>query len=182
KAPAVSKGVPALPGIQPYGGHVATGAEINQRQIQAMTESLQEQQIAVGILSSAFDALFTSTEDGFKAMIDSIISGLKRLVAELLARAAVLTLINIISGGGGSIFKGVLKGAATSMGLTKGASGGTVPAGYPHDTFPMLASSGETLLTAQQSRDFNRTINVHVTGDILGRGIAIAGRRTENEN
>ena len=181
RAPAVSAGFPAAPGIQPFGGTIATGAEINQRQIEAMTESLQEQQIAVGILSNAFDTLFTSTEDGFKAMVDSIISNLKRLVAELLARVAVLAILNALTGGGAS-FATIFKGATASMGLAKGASGGTVPSGYPHDTFPAMLSSGETVLTARQSRDFNRTINIIVSGDIAGRAIALVGRRTEEEN
>jgi len=178
KAPALT-GITGLPteGIQPFGGISAETGQIDE-----MTEALYEQQTAVAILSNAFETLFTSTEDGFKAMIDSIIAGLKRLIAELLARAAVLTILNIVTGGFSGALKGVFKGAAASMGFTKGASGGTVPSGYPHDTFPAMLSSGETVLTARQSRDFNRSINIHVTGEIAGRVIALQGRRTEEEN
>jgi len=188
KAPAVSAGFPAAPGIQPFVGTIATGAEINQRQIEEMTQALYDQQTAVAILSNAFETLFTSTEDGFKAMIDSIILGLKRLVAELLARAAVLTILNIVSGGFAGALKGVLKGAAGSMfpGLTGkvagGANGLTVPSGYPHDTFPAMLSSGETVLTANQTRNLNRSIEITVTGEIAGRAIAVLGRRTERDN
>lgn len=86
-----------------------------------MNQSLMEQSAAVGILSQSFDVLFTSTEDGFKNMIESIITGLKRLVAELLARMAVLTILNAITGGGAG-GGNVLKGALSSMGFIKMAS------------------------------------------------------------
>lgn len=183
KPPTVSKGTRAVPGIQPFGGTEATDAEIAARQIDEMTEALKEQQAAVSILSSAFDTLFTSTEDHFKNMIESIISGLKRLVAELLARAAVLTLLNVLTGGGAS-FGTILKTAAASMfpGFNKGASGGTVPPGYPKDTYPALLSSGETILTAGQSRDFAKGLKVAVRGTILNRDINITERRSELEN
>jgi hypothetical protein len=114
-------------------------------------------------------------------MIDSIITSIKRLLAELLARVAILTLLNILTGGGVK-FGTILKSAFTSMGIAQGAAGGTVPSGYPHDTFPALLSSGETILTSEQSRNFNRKIDINVTGDIAGRAIALVGRRTESEN
>jgi len=83
-----------------------------------MNQSLMEQSAAVGILSQSFDVLFTSTEDGFKNMIESIITGLKRLVAELLARMAVLTILNAITGGGARGGIG-LKGAPRQHGIHK---------------------------------------------------------------
>ena len=180
--PSVSGGFPAAPGIQKAPGEPSE-AEKSAADIRAMTEELQNQQVAVDILSSAFDTLFTSTEDGFKNMIDSIISGLKRLVAELLARTAVLLILNAITGGGASFGK-ILKTAASFIfpGAAKGAQGLTVPQGYPSDTFPALLSSGETVLTAQESKRFNKGLEVHVTGEIAGRAIALMGRRTEREN
>jgi len=170
-------GVPALPGIQPYSGTLPLTDE---ERIQSLTEALYEQQTAVNILSSAFDALFSSTEDGFKAMIDSIIMSLKRLIAELMGKVIILTILNALTGGG--LKFGQIISTAAGLGAAKGASGGMVPPGYPNDTFPLLASSGETLLTEQQSRNFNRTIEVYVRGDILGRGIALSGRRSEPDN
>ncbi len=173
-------GLPGQPGLQ---GGPPTLAQVTATQIQEMTKALQEQDMAVGILSNAFDALFTSSEDGFKNMVDSIVTGLKRLVAEFLARIAVLTLLNVITGGGAS-FANILKGAAGSMfpGAAKGAEGLTVPSGYPNDTFPALLSSGETVLTARQSRSLSHGLDVRVSGDIRGRTISLIGRRTEEEN
>ena len=172
---------PALAGIMglPVPG-LAAGPSMQIQQTEELTAALQAQYEAVNILSSSFTALFDSTGDGFQNMIDTMIAGLKRLIAEYLAKAAVLTLLRILF----PVTLGV--GATTElmkMGLfAKGASGGTVPSGYPHDTFPAMLSSGETVLTARQSRDFNRTINIHVTGDIAGRAIALVERRTEEEN
>jgi hypothetical protein len=178
--PNLGGGFPKASGLQPAPGKPSE-AEHELATIEAVTAELEKQELAVGILSSAFDALFTSTEDGFKAMIDSIITSIKRLLAELLARVAILTLLNILTGGGVK-FGTILKSAFTSMGIAQGAAGGTVPSGYPHDTFPALLSSGETILTSEQSRNFNRKIDIHVTGDIAGRAIALVGRRTESEN
>lgn len=177
---ALSGGIPSLPGLQGYGGQKADDMQIQANLIDEMNQSLMEQSAAVGILSQSFDVLFTSTEDGFKNMIESIITGLKRLVAELLARMAVLTILNAITGGGAG-GGNVLKGALSSMGFIKMASGGTVPPGYPGDTYPALLSSGETVLTAHESRSLGRSINVKVTGDIQGRAIGLLGRRMEDE-
>jgi hypothetical protein len=178
--PSLGGGFPKAPGLSGAPGEPSE-SEKELANIKAVTEELEKQDLAVGILSSAFDALFTSTEDGFKAMIDSIITSIKRLLAELLARVAILTLLNILTGGGVK-FGTILKSAFTSMGIAQGAAGGTVPSGYPHDTFPALLSSGETILTSEQSRNFNRKIDINVTGDIAGRAIALVGRRTESEN
>jgi hypothetical protein len=172
----------ALPGIQVAPGQPSE-SEKELANIGAVTEELENQQLAVDILSSAFDALFTSTEDGFKAMIDSIIKSIERLIAELLARVVVLSILNILTGGTAT-FGQILKSAAGNMGLIKvtgGAAGLTVPGGYSHDTFPAMLSSGETVLTAQQSRDFNKPVRVHVTGEISGRDIILAMRRTGYE-
>jgi hypothetical protein len=178
----------ALPGIQPAPGQPSE-SEKELANIGAVTEELQNQQVAVDILANSFDALFTSTEDGFKAMIDSIIKSIERLISELLARVVVLTILNILTGGAasfGTVLKaafGIGGGGGVPIGQgVKGASGLTVPSGYPHDTFPAMLTSGETVLTAQESRNFNRSINVNVTGEIAGRVIALQGRRTEGEN
>ena len=169
-----------MPGIQPFGGTEPNEADLMKLKIQGLTNELERQDLAVGILSSSFDALFSSGEDGFKSMIDSMIRDFKRLIAELFARIAILSLINLT--GGGASFGAILKSAAGFVMPKKGATGFTVPGGYPGDTYPAMLSSGETLLTEQQSRNFNRTIEVYVRGDILGRGIALTGRRTEPDN
>ena len=79
----------------------------------------------------------------------------------------------------GQIFGGLLtKGLGIGM-----ANGGTIPAGFPNDSFgPVMLSSGETVLTAQQSKNLSRGIDITVHGEISGRTIALAGRRTDIEN
>jgi len=174
----ISTGVPTLAGIQPYGGTIATDAEIMQRNINALTESLYEQQIAVDLLSSSFTSLFTASEEGFKAMIDTMIDGLKRLAAELVARIAVLSLLNIITGGGAS-FANIFKSALGNIGFAGMASGGTVPPGYPNDSFITGLSSGEKVIPAGQAQ----TIKIEPKEiRVKGRDIVIALRRSGIQN
>jgi len=42
------------------------------------------------------------------------------------------------------------------------AKGGTVPGGYPNDTFPAMLTTGETVLTPEQSRTFGGG-NIEIT-------------------
>ena len=178
--PSVSGGPITGPGLQGI-DVTATSGEQARANIQAMTEELQNQQLEVDILASGFDALFSSVDGGFKAMVESIIGSIKRLIAELLARAAVLTILNILTGGGAK-FGSIIKTAASSMGITKMASGGVVPPGYPNDTFPAMLSSGEKVIPKGSAGRFGEKINVEVTGTILNRDINISGRRAQREN
>lgn len=178
--PSVSGGPVAGPGLQGV-DVTATSGEQARASMQAMTEELQNQSLAVDILSGAFDSLFTSVDGGFKAMIESIIGSIKRLIAELMARVAVLTILNILTGGGAK-FGAILKTAAGSMGITKMASGGTVPPGYPNDTFPAMLTSGEKVIPKGSAGRFGEKIQVEVTGTILNRDISVSGRRSQREN
>ena len=53
---------------------------------------------------------------------------------------------------------------ATIIG-TPMAKGGTVPPGYPRDTFPAMLTTGEEVLTEQQSRAGGQ-MNIKITTDI----------------
>jgi hypothetical protein len=79
----------------------------------------------------------------------------------------------------GDMFGKILKGGL-GIGM---AEGGTIPAGYPNDSFgPVMLSSGETVLTARQSQWLKDGVKVNVTGRILGRDIALTGRRANYSN
>lgn len=87
--------IPATFGL--HGGTLANAP----RQIEQVTEALEIQLEAVNELTSVFADMFMSIDQGFKGMVESLIASLKRLVAELLAKAAVLALLNIIAPGSG---------------------------------------------------------------------------------
>jgi len=111
-------------------------------------------------------------------MIDTMIDGLKRLAAELIARIAVLSLLNILTSGGAS-FKNIVKAALGSIGFAGMASGGTVPPGYPHDSFITGLSSGEKVIPAGQAQ----TIKIEPKEiRVKGRDIAIVMRRAGIQN
>lgn len=118
--------------------------------IEDMTEALMLQGEAINILTNSFDTLFTSAEDGFANMVDTMIDGMKRLVAEYLAKAVIFGLIRALFPGSG------LATMATenlwNMGLGGKATGG---------------------LGGFQSQP----LNVNVVGSIRGKDIALALRR-----
>jgi len=150
-------------------------------------------QVFGGLADSFYDA-FTSTDDILTAFGKSFGTFIKQLIARMVAAtAAALALAVVMSmipglGAASGISKGATFGQIFGGLLTKGlgigmANGGTVPAGFPNDSFgPVMLSSGETVLTAEQSRNLSRGIDITVHGDISGRTIALAGRRTDIEN
>lgn len=101
-------GLTGLPGIDNTG--TLSGKEDSLKAVIDMTKELDAQSKAIGALTGGFDALFSSTEDGFKAMADSLIDSIKRIVAELAAKAAILGLITIL-------FPGTAFGAQALTGL-----------------------------------------------------------------
>lgn len=118
--------------------------------IEDMTEALMLQGEAINILTNSFDTLFTSAENGFANMVDTMIDGMKRLVAEYLAKAVIFGLIRALFPASG------LATMATqnlwNMGLGGKATGG---------------------LGGFQSQP----LNVNVVGSIRGKDIALALRR-----
>lgn len=93
--PPSNASIPATFGLH---GGTLSGAP---RQIEQVTEALKIQLEAVNELTNVFADMFMSIDQGFKGMVESLIASLKRLVAELLAKAAVLALLNIIAPGSG---------------------------------------------------------------------------------
>lgn len=90
------------------------------------TKELQAQQEAINLLSSSFTVLFTSVDNGFANMMDNIIAGLKRIAAELIAKAVVLKLITLLFAGtgfGGMAATG-LQNLLSFPGLGGGSSSG----------------------------------------------------------
>jgi len=45
-------------------------------------------------------------------------------------------------------------------------SGGVVPPGFPNDTFPAMLSSGETVMTPSQMRNFGGSMDIRLKTDI----------------
>ena len=113
-------------------------------------ERLTFQQGVVDNLTNAFTDFFSITKDGFKDFgkfvsdwVGSVLQSFQRLIAELIAKKLVMLLLNIFTKGiAGRAGVASAQGAA-AFGMAKG---GTVPSGYPNDTYPALLSSGEKVI------------------------------------
>ena len=46
------------------------------------------------------------------------------------------------------------------------AQGGVVPGGYPSDTYPAMLTSGETVMTPQQLRNYGGSMDITLKTDI----------------
>lgn len=118
--------------------------------IEDLTNALMLQGEAINILTNSFDTLFTSAENGFQNMVETMIDGMKRLVAEYLAKAVIFGLIR-------ALFPGSELAVMATQNLWNMGIGGKATGG----------------LGGFQSQP----LNVNVVGSIRGKDIALALRR-----
>jgi len=88
------KGPAGAAGLSPLAGLQEDVIKINE-----VTEALQYQEEIVYALTDAFRGMFDNVEGGFDDMIKGMLQSFKRYVQEVIARAAVLALLNIIAPG-----------------------------------------------------------------------------------
>lgn len=120
--------------------------------IEELTKGLLTQNDAVNILANSFEELFSKTGKGFQGMIDNMLAALNRLLAEMVAKAVLWTILNIITGGTAGTFKAFMGFGNT---LTAGGAAGAksaVPIGsIPATAFPggdiRLSVYGKDLMT-----------------------------------
>lgn len=132
------------------GGKTLADAPETIKPITDMTDALMLQGEAINILTNSFDTLFTSAENGFQNMVETMINGMKRLVAEYLAKAVIFGLIRALFPGSGLAIMATQN--LWNMGIGGKATGG---------------------LGGFQSQP----LNVNVVGSIKGKDIALALRR-----
>lgn len=123
---------PNLAGLQPSRAdehmEVARQIQWNIQNEEKMTKALQQQEYAVNLLSDAFMALFDNTGNGFDDMIDTMIKGIERLVAEMIAKELVTKIVEYFGGDTGlldpifGLFRG--GGSTSSLGGTPSGAGG----------------------------------------------------------
>jgi len=131
-------------------------------------KELTTQQQIIDALTDSFTNLFISMTGGFKKFgnalkdfANQIIQSFTRIIAQNLAEKLINSIIPKGGGKGGGWlgFLGKILGlvgavAAPEFGIPafllgegiKGAKGGTVPRGFPNDTYPALLTSGETVI------------------------------------
>lgn len=116
-----------------------------------------------------------------KLFADFVKNMIARLVAATIAAAALAAVLSIITGGGasvGGIFKGMKSfgeffkagfGQFSGFGM---ASGGTVPMGFPNDTFPAMLTSKERVLTPAENKAYESGTagNIKLSGEFRIKG------------
>jgi hypothetical protein len=163
----LSSGIPSLPGLQQ--STLKSG-------IDQTNESLITQIDYVGKLQSTFEAMFINVGGGFKGMVKSLIDSLKLLIAELVAKAAIFTVLRYLFPEvaiGMELYK---KGAfGRFMGL---ADGGIV-------SKPTLAMIGEgrepeAVVPLSKLGSFGNKsgrIKIDLNGKLIGRDIYLSAVR-----
>ena len=127
---------PALPGIQsPQEQDMNAAIEKAKKLSDAVADNsgeLEAMQDALVGLAGQFSGFFSDVNLGFQGMIDGVITGIKRLVMELAAKAAILGLLSLIPGMGqifslGNILGGKLGGLIGGGGGGGAGSIGNIP-------------------------------------------------------
>jgi hypothetical protein len=109
--------MPSFGGIAPSGlvDHVDTG-----QMVQGLTET---QEALIG-LADTFAGFFSDVNLGFQGMIDGVITGIKRLIAELIAKAVWLALLSLLPGGAGIFTMANIIGGNIGSIMKNNATGG----------------------------------------------------------
>ena len=103
-------------------------------QTDAMNESLTKTRTLASELTQTFTTMFMSVGKGWQDVFESIVSGLRRLIAEILAKMVVFGILSLISGGTSNLALGAGKLIEGGMGnfllksLGRGFAGGTTNA------------------------------------------------------
>ena len=159
--------------------------------LETANKEMQRMKTIASELTYIFEGLFMTIGEGWKAMTEQIILSLRRLIAEVMAKLIVYLILSTISGGtsnlaiaakelmGGNFWKFMLKPSGRRM-----AGGGTVPPGYPNDSYPARLSSGETIVPPCKHDNLIKSTNIHITidGKIAGKDLALALRRANIYN
>jgi hypothetical protein len=116
--------------------------------LDTITKGLTEQQEELLELSDTFAGFFSDVNLGFQGMIDGVITGIKRLVMELVAKAVFLTILTVITGGtiNPAMFKMLLP-SFLQQGSGGGGGGGGVSASAMNNV------TGERLIASVNGKD-----------------------------
>jgi len=175
-------------GFDITGGSAKEKGLIPDETIKATQEQLQFLSQAIGsVLQPAFSGLFDAFEEGgnvIKSFFDGFVDGIKRMIEQLLATAAISGILSLIlpnAGGFGKIFSGLI-------GLPGRAAGGPVAAGRP----VIVGEAGRELFIPSTSGRIVPTnglgglagaamqmVSVTVNGQISGRTIELVQTRQQ---
>jgi len=122
-----------LPGIQDYGG-IADPDKAKEMAdaVESLTDGLDESQQSLVDLAGTFSEFFSDVNLGFEDMIQGAITGIKRLVMELIANAFFITLLSaLFPGAAVPLSLGNLLPKGMSSLINSGGGGGGASASLP---------------------------------------------------
>ena len=138
-------------------------------------------------LTNTFTDMFMSIGTGWGNMINTMSQAIKRLAAELAAKAVIFGILSLISGGTSNFAKGagkLIKGGFGKFIFGAGmANGGVVPPGYPNDTYPAMLSSKEVVSPPGKLPNLrtSNTMKVVFVGKLLGKDMYLQQVRYVDE-
>jgi hypothetical protein len=133
--------------IQKYGGYTKGQSGLVDAMASDMAAGVED--LSYGLtdvqknlldLAGQFSGFFSDVNLGFQGMIDGLITGLKRLVMELISKTAILLILSAITGGGftiGTALKAVAGGMSGGM---IGSGGGGLTSAAPTGSGGMLSA------------------------------------------
>lgn len=196
KTPGITSEAPAVTGLLGMSDEELADFARTEAAIDKMIGSIAElsfegetlgntMEFAFGSFSNMIaDSMFVagdSMEAFGKLFADFVKNMIARLVAATIAAAVLAVVLSIITGGGasvGGIFKGMKSfgeffkagfGKFSGFGM---ASGGTVPMGFPNDTFPAMLTSRERVLTPAENKAYESGTagNIKLSGEFRIKG------------
>ena len=121
-----------------------------------LSSGLTESQEALTGLSDTFAGFFSDVNLGFEGMIDGVITGLKRLVMELIAKAAFLAILSaIFPGAGVALNLGTILGGNASKLIGSGGGGSSKSASIGSASNQMTNS----LVASLRGKDIQIALN-----------------------
>ncbi len=145
-----------------------------------LVTSLQLAQNAVNALDSTFQSMFTNIAGGFRGMIDALMSSINMLLGQLIAKAAIFGILQLLFPGSGAAVS-ALSGLRKFVGIP-GFAGGT---NFAPGGLALVGEKGPELVNLPRGSQViprtGQSMKVEVVGKVRGRDLALILTRYQSE-
>jgi hypothetical protein len=147
-----------------------------------VTKEMEFQENVANELTSAFEDMFSNIKNGWQAVADSAIQAIERIVIELLAKKAVLAVMNVLFPGSGTITGqglNLISSFAPNMAMGHFASGTNFAPGG----LSVVGEHGPELVNLPRGSQVfpnGRGGTVALRGLVAGRDLQLLGELRQN--